>query len=167
MKTFLRSVLAATWLIAALQVSAAAAAETTVLFEQRMAQLDSVLVEGDELLVPLVEAARVTGFEIKPAGACRGELCFPLRRHGDQAVVVERSGGSYLSLTAWARQLDQPVVRDAEHSVWSFGEIPEAVSASLLAGTAPDFALPDRTGKTVRLADFRGKKVMILSWASW
>src|SRR5262249_54724741 len=34
---------------------------------------------------------------------------------------------------------------------------------SLKVGTsAPDFALPDRGGKTVRLSDFRGKKAVVL-----
>jgi thioredoxin-dependent peroxiredoxin len=34
---------------------------------------------------------------------------------------------------------------------------------SIKAGTpAPDFALPDRAGKTVRLSDFRGKKAVVL-----
>ena len=28
-------------------------------------------------------------------------------------------------------------------------------------------ALEDREGKTVRLQDFRGKKVLLLTWASW
>lgn len=28
--------------------------------------------------------------------------------------------------------------------------------------TAPDFALPDRSGKTVRLSEFRGKKAVVL-----
>ena len=32
---------------------------------------------------------------------------------------------------------------------------------------APDFALPDREGKLVRLSDFKGKKVLIVTWASW
>jgi peroxiredoxin len=32
---------------------------------------------------------------------------------------------------------------------------------------APDFAVPDRKGRVVRLSDFRGKKVLVVTWASW
>lgn len=32
---------------------------------------------------------------------------------------------------------------------------------------APAFALPDLTGETVRLADFRGKVVLLYFWATW
>jgi cytochrome c-type biogenesis protein len=32
---------------------------------------------------------------------------------------------------------------------------------------APDFTLPDMNGNTHSLSDFRGKKVLLLTWASW
>ncbi len=33
--------------------------------------------------------------------------------------------------------------------------------------TAPDFALPSLEGDTIRLSDYRGKKVVLFMWASW
>ena len=32
---------------------------------------------------------------------------------------------------------------------------------------APDFELPSLTGGSVRLSDYRGKKVVLFMWASW
>jgi len=31
----------------------------------------------------------------------------------------------------------------------------------------PDFSLPSLDGREVRLADYRGKKLIIFMWASW
>lgn len=161
-----RSLLFGVW-AAMCSAASLSAADVVTLFDGRTTQVADALLEADQLFVPLDTAAEVTGFDIKPSGACRGELCFPLRRQGADAVIVDRQGRSYLALTKWAEQLEQVVVHDDQQQVWSFGEIPQAVQAGLLSGAAPDFTLPDRSGKPVRLADFRGKKVMILSWASW
>jgi peroxiredoxin len=32
---------------------------------------------------------------------------------------------------------------------------------------APDFSVPDRKGRPVRLSQFLGKKVLLVTWASW
>ena len=39
--------------------------------------------------------------------------------------------------------------------------------AFLESRIAPDFAIPNRTGKIVHLSDFRGRKVLLVTWASW
>ena len=51
--------------------------------------------------------------------------------------------------------------------MWSFGELPVKRTAFLESARAPDFTLQDRDGNDVRLSDFLGKKVLIVTWASW
>ncbi len=70
-------------------------------------------------------------------------------------------------MTRFAEKVDQVFACDLESKIWSFTAVPKRETAPLIAGMAPDFSLPDRTGKMVRLADFRGKKVLLLTWASW
>ena len=41
------------------------------------------------------------------------------------------------------------------------------VQAYSPAKPAPEFALPDLGGKTVRLADFKGKTLLLFFWATW
>ncbi|RMG22329.1 MAG: hypothetical protein D6724_10585 [Armatimonadetes bacterium] len=41
------------------------------------------------------------------------------------------------------------------------------VSSHQSPQVVPDVALTDMSGKTVHLSDFRGKKVVLFTWASW
>ncbi|MBI3839850.1 MAG: redoxin domain-containing protein [Planctomycetia bacterium] len=140
-------------------------AKVTVLARQNVLIIDRALVDGQELWVPKENVEAITGFELKPQGLCAGEACIPIPAGAQW--LLERDGRSYFSVTRFAQKVDQLYARDAEHNVWSFTAVPIAQTAPLVTGEAPDFALPDRTGKTVRLSDFRGRKVLILSWASW
>jgi len=45
--------------------------------------------------------------------------------------------------------------------------MPVTRQSFLRGGEAPDFELMGRDGELVRLSDFRGKKVLLLTWASW
>jgi hypothetical protein len=139
----------------------------TVLFGDRAHVLKKAAVEAGQLWVPTADLTRVTGFVLKPEGACLESLCIPISRTEADGYLRRRDGQEQINLTKFASTLKQAVAVEAGERVWSFGPVP-AVRQSRLEGlTAPDFTLIDRKGKPVRLADFRGKKVLLLTWASW
>ena len=113
--------------------------------------------EKGELWIASTELPKINEFTVKPQGACREDICIPL------AKELKRNG--WLNLSGFARKLKQAVVN--EGGIWSFGEMPLLRGGFLQSRVAPDFAIQDRKGKTVRLSDFRGRKILLLSWASW
>jgi hypothetical protein len=112
--------------------------------------------DGDDL-------KRVSGWEFKPQGFCRGDVCVPV----PDARISEFVAGGRYNLAALASLLGQPVVTDAEHHAWCFGEAAAERKRMLTSLDAPDFSLPDLDGKMHSLSDYRGKKVFVVSWASW
>ena len=70
-------------------------------------------------------------------------------------------------VTAFARKVGQSIVADADARVWSLGEMPMLRGGFLESRVAPDFTVPDRAGRPVQLSRFRGKKVLVITWASW
>ncbi len=139
----------------------------TVLYGNRAVEITRTLADPTDLWVIPADLKRINGFELKAEGACLNEICIPLNQEEDNELVVTRRGQKWVNLTAFAHKLDQAFVVEREQSVWSFSAVPITRTALLQSAVAPDFELPDRTGKMVRLSDFRGKKVMILTWASW
>ena len=123
----------------------------TLLFPDRVVKAERALVVDDAVFVPFADAARITGLEIE-GGSAWG------RRDG---------GTDWFDLTAFARSLGQACAAEPERALFSFGPLPARRAETLEGAIAPDFALPDRRGGTVRLSDLRGKKVLLLTWASW
>ena len=156
--------------VVALFAAAESTAQTrtaTVLFQNRVVDLQRTLADPDDLWVLPEDLPRVNDFVLKPEGACLADLCVPVRQDRDSELFVTRARQGWFNVTELARRLQQAFVVDHDHQVWSFGTIPVARNSFLESAVAPDFALPDREGKVVRLSDFRGKKVLIVTWASW
>ena len=144
-----------------------AAEKTTVLHANRVIVIDQATIDDAGLWVSPKHLTAVNGFELKPQGACLDELCIPIRQDEDGKLFRTRDGQQWLNVTAFAELVQQPVVIDDENSVYSFGAVPSSRRPFLESAVAPEFELKDRHGKTVRLSDFRGRKVMIITWASW
>jgi hypothetical protein len=143
--------------------TAQATAPATVLFDDRSVSLRTTGTDPsnakDVLWALKSDLPRINGFELKPQGMCRADICIP--------VPQTMSRGQHFNLTAFAKKAGQEVVTDEEARVWSFSELPVLRGEFLESRVAPDFAVPDRKGRTVRLSDFRGKKVLVVTWASW
>lgn len=137
----------------------------TILYKEQQSDAAGATAAGGDLWIPLDELKATTGWEIKPEGACLGDSCVPIPA-GREAEFL-REGGARFNLAALARRLGQPVVHDDAHGVWVFGESARARRDALLSLVAPDFALPDLEGRLRSLSDHRGRKVFLVTWASW
>ena len=101
------------------------------------------------------------GWKLAPEGLCRGSVCIPVR---NRASLV--SGGG-LDLETFALLLDRPLAVDADERVAALGESAADRASALGTLEAPDFTLPDLAGRMHSLSEHRGKKVLLIAYASW
>ena len=122
--------------------------------------------DGGQLWVTTADLKRATRFEVKPQGVCRDELCFPLPKARQAEFLHKEGTQQWFNLSAFAELVHQPVAHDAALAFWYFG-LRADQRQGLSSLEAPDFTLPDLQGKPHRLSDFRGKKILLVTWASW
>ena len=140
-----------------------------VIYDDVATQVSPSEAEPNELWLTTSDLTRATRFELKPQGVCRDELCFPLPDSLNDAQFIRNDAGTtFFNLTAFARLLRQSVAREngPEISAWYFGARQDQ-RQELESCKAPDFTLPDVSGQMHSLSDFRGKKVFLVTWASW
>ncbi len=150
-----------------MMVPAATLPELTVLYDGAMATARAVPPHGEDLWLTPDELRRVSGFILKPEGACLDEVCVPIPDARHESFFRHGGGVTYFNLSELARELHQPTIHDATHSIWVFGTRPATRLKLLATLEAPNFTLPDWKGKTRSLAEFRGRKIVLLTWASW
>jgi len=139
----------------------------TLIFDEMATDVAPSDMATGDLWVTLPDLTRATKFQLKPEGVCTEKLCFPIPAGRKDEFLSERMGNTWFNLSAFARLLKQPAARDEKNNVWYFGPRPEAQDGYFASLIAPDFTLPDLQGKPHSLSDFRGKKVMLITWASW
>jgi hypothetical protein len=103
------------------------------------------------------EFAARTGWVAKPQGLCQGEVCVP-------APGAIGDDGR-LDVTVIAERLRMPLVHDEEHGVWALG--PPSGGRVLSTAAAADPVLIDRDGNPFQVSSLRGRKVLLVAWASW
>lgn len=117
----------------------------------------------DSPSIPVAVLEEQTGWALKAEGACRGAICVPFPAQGPLQEPPERS---IVTVDALAGHLGMGLVHDERHELWALG--PSTVSGRALeSAEAPDFTLPDLTGRPFRFSSLRGRKVVLVAWASW
>lgn len=132
--------------------------------EARIAEAETTINPdgGDQLWIPL-EAAGEIGWRVKPEGFCQGEVCVPIPP-GREAEFLR---GGRVNVAAFWRHMGRPLLHDEAGETWCLGQSGAGRRAQLDSLEAADFALPDWRGKIHRLSDYRGRKVLLVTWASW
>ncbi len=99
-----------------------------------------------------------TGWEAKPEGMCRGDVCVPVAN----ALTSE----GLLDVKSTAAALAMPIVQDVKNARWAVG--PSTLNGRALpSATLPNLILEDRNGNPFRLDALHGRRTLLVAWASW
>lgn len=83
------------------------------------------------------------------------------------ARAVEMPAALGLELVTRAEAEGRPVALDRDERAAYLGITAKERARVLFSLEAPDFTLPDLAGRTHSLAAHRGKKVLLVAYASW
>ena len=133
----------------------------TLISDSQVFEVDSVRESEDGLWLDLPQLERLTGWTMKPEGACKDDVCVPLP-YGQESQFASKGDFNY---ARFMRFLGHPVVSRA--GAWVVGARSRDRNEAMRSMVAPDFTLPDIDGNLHSLSDYRGKKVFLASWASW
>jgi peroxiredoxin len=135
----------------------AARANTLVLIEEgALRELPAVLDDGVVRVAPAL-----LGWQLETQGLCKDGRCVPTAPHPG---LVTDEGIDVVRLAA----LDgRAIALDVDEAMLALGPRTDERTAQLQALEAPDFVLHDLAGRPHRLSAYRGRKVMLLAYASW
>ena len=118
-------------------------------------------VDGGRVLLAPAALREALGWELHDGTLCNDAMCVPLPAGSSLAA------GGPLDLAEVAEALDRPLALDAGERVAYLGVSARERADALASLQAPDFTLPDLSGRSHMLSEHRGKKVLLVVWASW
>lgn len=114
---------------------------------------DEVVVDADvtdgTVVIGADDLLRATGYELKPEGLCRGEVCIPFPNDGERVelhAVADKLGRALVAADGVAAMAGDQMSRGQR-------------------GTLQDLELPDLDGNVVRPEV--GRRTILIAWASW
>jgi len=116
---------------------------------------------GERVLLDAAGVKDGLGWEVHDGLLCNDSMCIPI---ADERALV-REGA--LDLAGLAAAMDRALAVDLEERAAFLGGSARERSQMLASQQAPDFSLPDLAGRAHTLGEQRGKKVLLVAWASW
>jgi hypothetical protein len=113
------------------------------------------------LLVEPATLREVTGWELKPEGLCRDDVCVPTGKRPDVRV------DGRVDLRVVTELLGRPLAIDEETAVATIGESAATRAAQLAEGRLADIVLHDVDGRPFSWPTIGRKKKVLVTWASW
>jgi len=134
---------------------------TFVLLDQGEPNQIDVVEGEDGVWLASADVEAVLGWEIRPEGLCKDDICIPM------ANRVDLIDGDRTNLARLAQLIARPLAISPEDGAAYLGPPLENHDLSVGHLDAPDFTLPDLDGRMHSLSAFRGSKVLLAAWASW
>ena len=132
----------------------------TILDEGRAVVVPATIDSG-RVRVPAPDVHTALGWEFHGGQLCSDSMCVPV---ADGGALADEHG---IDLAALAAALDRPLALDVAESAAYLGVSARERAQALSSLEAPDFTLPDLAGRLHSLAEHRGRKVLLVAYASW
>ncbi len=134
---------------------------TFTLIEAERAVPVEARVAGGQVLLEPASLKDGLGWEYHDGQLCSDAMCIPI---AEERALLHDGG---IELGAFARALDRPLAVDVEERAACLGASARERAQALASQHAPDFTLPDLDGREHSLSTHRGKKILLVAWASW
>lgn len=126
------------------------------LIDERQIDVDADI-DGDRVLISPAELEWATGWELKPEGLCRGDVCVVLR----EPVVTDQGR---VDLNSVVHALGRAMAVSVDGAVAAIAGDPMGAGRH---GSIDALELPDVDGNVIRMSDTAGRKRLLIAWASW
>jgi hypothetical protein len=134
---------------------------TFTILDEGRAVVVPATIEGGRVRVPAQDVHTALGWEFHGGQLCSDTMCVPV---ADAGALADERG---IDLAALAAALDRPLALDVAESAAYLGVSAHERGQALSSLEAPDFTLPDLAGRLHSLSEDRGKKVLLVAYASW
>ncbi len=132
---------------------------TTILAED--VTTPAVTWDGDRPIVDPSHLGSILGWDLKPEGLCRKDVCVPVH---DRPGLNHADG---VDLCAVAEALCRPVLVDADAHLVAIGAATAHRQQAMVDRLAPDASVLDLQGNRRLLSEWSGTRRLLVAFSTW